>query len=152
VQQRRRQANASAIALGERLDRAVDGVAKARVLGGAADSMTRGLPAHAARLGYKAQEAPRRHLAIERRAFGQIAHAFLRAAAILRHIDVEDFRDAFVGFEVTGDHSHCGRLAGAVRPQETDDLSDVERETDAVHRGAPAKGFAQTIDLQQHVD
>ncbi len=70
----------------------------------------------------------------------------------MRDVDVEDFRDAFVGFEITRDHSHCCRLAGPVRTQKTNDFSDVECKTNAVYRNAPAKGFAQTIDLQQHVD
>src|SRR5690606_10420503 len=114
--------------------------------------MTGSLARHAARLSHEAQKAPWRHLTIERRAFRQVAHPLLRATPILRDVDIENFGGTVVGLQIPGDHPHRGRLAGPVGSQEADDLPDVERKANAIHGDAAAKSFAQTIDLQQHMD
>ncbi|TPW04414.1 MAG: hypothetical protein FD124_2626 [Alphaproteobacteria bacterium] len=115
------------------------------------DRMTRSVRRHAAGFRDEAQEGPRRHLAIERRALRQISHALLRAAAVLRDIDAEHLCEPVFRLQVAGDHAHGGGLAGAVGAEKTHHFTDIDGKADVVDGDPATKTFPQAFDLQQHV-
>ena len=56
---------------------------------------------------------------------------------------------AVVGRDLAGGHAEAGGLAGAVGPEQADDLAGVDLELDAVDDLAPAVDLHQPADFQQ---
>jgi hypothetical protein len=67
------------------------------------------------------------------------------------HIETFDQELAGAGRCATGDHSHGGGFAGAVRPQQAEGLTAGDGEVDVIDRVAPAVDFGETPGLDYRV-
>ena len=56
-----------------------------------------------------------------------------------------EFYFAFVGFDETGDHIEDRRLAGPVRPQQTDRLAASHRKAYVLHHHSAAIALAEAM-------
>jgi hypothetical protein len=134
VQDGLRQAHAALEALGQGVDGLVQHAAQRHAVDHRIDApapLGRLQPPHA---GHEVQEPPRRHVAVQRRAFRQVADGGLHRQRLTRerhaaHLDLARGR-----LQITGDHLHGGRLAGAVRPQKAHHLAAADAERQIVHR------------------
>ena len=81
-----------------------------------------------AHLGNPLQEAGDRHVVVERGGLREIADLAFGVLGVFNHGDPADFDTAGRGRKKAGDHAHRGGLAGAVGPEESEDLSLVHGE------------------------
>ena len=82
-----------------------------------------------------------RQFAVKREGLRHIAD--LLACLQVAGIDglAEQPGDAIAGGQETGQHFHGGRLAAAVRAEETENLAALDLEADAIHRREIAKAL-----------
>ena len=73
--------------------------------------------------GDEAEKGKGRHFRIGRRAFGQIADRFLCCDRLLGDVMAANRNDASVGRQITGDHLHRRRFAGAIGAQKPQDFA-----------------------------
>ncbi len=92
-----------------------------------------------------------RHLAVERRRLGQVADPSLHLHRAVEDVVPPHPRRAGVGRHVAGENPHRRRLAGAVRPEESEDLPLVHFEGDPLDRGPSAEGLGQVLDLDHGI-
>ena len=96
-----------------------------------------------------------RQFAKHARLLGQIAHAAVARPAIhrpARHVDVVENDLAGVGLDHAAGHAKAGGLAGAVGAEQSDDLSAIDLEIDAVDDAPPSVEFDQSVDFEhRHV-
>jgi len=89
--------------------------------------------AHASKFGRESQEAVDGHVRIAGSAFGQVADQFLGRDGFFGNVMVTDAYPTRGGREKPGDHAHGRRFAGAIGPEETEDLATADREGNSVH-------------------
>ena len=152
VQQRLRQPDPAAVALGESVDRLFQYVCERQPVGRlvtAPGHLGAGVAAHP---GDEIEEAFRGHVAVGGSAFRQVAQVGLGAQRVAPDVGAADERGARRRRQEAGDHLHRRRLAGAVRPQEPQHLAPRDGEGDAVDRGegAEATGEAACFDHRFH--
>ena len=82
----------------------------------------------------KSRNSRDRHLAVARRAFGQIADAGLGRDGRSLDVVAADADLAGGGRDEARDHAHGGGFAGAVRAEEAEHLAGRHRERQVVHR------------------
>ena len=83
---------------------------------------------------YEIQILSDRHFKIEGRLLGQIAYLALSRYRILQNVDAVYLGFARRARQISGQNAHRCGFSRAVRPEETDDLSLLNGETDIVHR------------------
>ena len=98
--------------------------------------------------GHEVQEFRRRHVFVERRAFGQVAEGRLRLPAVGDDGLAIDQRIARIRLQHTGDHPHGRGLARAIGPQKAEHRAFLEREGYALHGALGAKAFFQTANVE----
>ena len=81
----------------------------------------------------KIQILPHRHVQIERGLLGQIPDAGFRLVGLFEDVVSIDFDRALAGGQVAGEDVHGRGLAGAVRPQEAEDLPFFHLKADMVY-------------------
>jgi hypothetical protein len=74
------------------------------------------------------------HLAVQRRALRQVADLGLGRERVGDDVDALDVGVALVGLEVAGEDLHQRRLAGAVGPEQADDLTLLDRKRHVTER------------------
>ena len=89
------------------------------------------------------EEAVRRHLAVTRRAFRQIAQHALGGDRVVHDIVPAHAGATGCRREEPGDHLHGGGFAGAVRAEEAEHAAWFEFETDAIDGGQLAVALGQ---------
>ena len=67
---------------------------------------------------------------------------------LTRHVMPREENAAVVGPVVAGDHVEEGRLAGAVRPDDPEDLARRHREAHVRHSGESAEALGHALELQ----
>jgi hypothetical protein len=143
VQDRRGQAHAAAEALRQRLDGLLPHAVERQALAHEAEPLLARVATQAAQVGDEPEEARGRHLAVARRALGQVAQAPARGERVGLHVVAADARGALGRHEEARDHAHRGGLAGAVGPEEAEHLAGLDLEADAVHGRERSVAFAQ---------
>jgi len=129
MKQRLGEADALLVALGERFD----ALAADRIEVGEGDraidlgSAFRG-GAEAPGLGDEAEEFLHGHLAVGWCALREVTDAALHRHRVLRHVVSIDERGTGGGPQESRDHLHGRRLAGAIGPEEAEDVAAVDRE------------------------
>src|SRR5262249_55908778 len=98
-------------------------------------------------LGGKAQVGHYRHVGVEWRGLGQVPDPAANLGRLLEDVEATHANGAGGGGEKAGDHSQRGGLAGAVRSEESEDLSRGRREGDVLDRREVAVPFAQVRDF-----
>ena len=88
-------------------------------------------------------------LAIQRDAFGQVADAPADLERVAQDVEAGDAHRAGTRRQVPGEDPHRGRLAGAVGPEETDDLPLRDLEGNVVERAQGAEGPREVGDGDQ---
>ena len=83
------------------------------------------------------QEGGDLHLGVQRWILGQIPDTPLDVEWRLRDVQTGDQHPSFGGRHEPGDDPHGGRLPGAVRPQEPEDLSLRDAEAEIRYRQCP---------------
>jgi hypothetical protein len=68
------------------------------------------------------------HVVVERWVLGEVADALADLGRLLEHVESRDAHRALGGRQEAGDDAHGGRLPGAVRAEETEDLPGHRRE------------------------
>ncbi len=110
-----------------------------------------GLAVHAQQLHHAQQVLLHGELAEDARLLGQVAHAAFAGAAIhgpAGDVHVVEDDAAGVGLDHAAGHAEAGRLAGAVGPQQADDLALIDAEIDAVDDAPRAVVFHQSLDFK----
>ena len=98
-----------------------------------------------------AQVVERRHVVVEADGVGQIADQALDLERLARRI-VAEHADGAGGHLGQAQHHQNGRgLAGAVRPEQAEDLAAPDRERDVVHGRDAAVALGQTLRLDDGV-
>ncbi len=87
-----------------------------------------------------------RQLRVHRRGLEADADAWLERVGVLRDVDAEDDRLAGVGRAQALEDLDRGRLAGAVRPEQAEDLAGADLEIDAVDGGDVGVALDQAAD------
>src|SRR5580765_3020969 len=86
-------------------------------------------------------------LAVERKCLGHVADPATGLQVARIHWTPEQPGSALGGGEKAGEHLHGGRLAGAIRAEETEDLAALDGEADVVHRDEGAKALGERLRL-----
>ncbi len=63
----------------------------------------------------------------------------------MRHLVAEHFDGTCFGYQLTGKHLDCGRLACAVRAEDAQNLTGVNVEADVVHGPGASVGERETL-------
>ena len=95
----------------------------------------------------KSRYSATRHVGIERRRFRQVAGAPLGFDRLIEDVEPGDDRLALGRRHVAGQDAHRRRLAGAVRPEEAEDLAALDAEADVVDGGDAAVAFREVLNL-----
>jgi hypothetical protein len=95
-----------------------------------------------------AEEGMGRHVGIERRAFGQVADAAFRFDRFFLDIVPAHDRGAGRRGQEAGHHLHGGRLARAVRTEESEHLPLGDGERDVVHGQDRAESLGQRLNFE----
>jgi hypothetical protein len=146
VQNRGREADALAEALGQLADRAVEHGLEAR---GRDRVVDRRLARRARQLSQPSHEVQvfrDQHLRVERVVLGEVPKAALGIAASLLERHAVEPNGPGVGLEELGDHPHGGGLPGAVRPEEADHLPAIHLEGQLVHGRDAAEPFGHPVE------
>src|SRR6516164_4426193 len=123
MNERVRQPDTLAVALRERADQPAAHLTNAATVQTVVNSLLPGLARNRFQLRAIAQVLLDAHLRVERNTLGQIADVSAHVHRLCHHIEPGDLRDPTGRGQVSGKDSHRRRLAGAVGPQETDDLA-----------------------------
>ena len=91
----------------------------------------------------QAQVVARRELVVEREILRHQSDSSLHGIGIAAEPHAVDRDCAVIGCDQSGNHRHRRRLAGAVGPQQTDELSAFDIERDAAHGGDRSKRFVK---------
>ena len=146
VQQGLSEADTALEPLGERLDRLVQDGSDA----GPLDDVPDCPPAHRseqpANVGDEPEVGGGRDVAVGRRTLRQVAEAALRGDGVDGDVDAADLDASGTRGKEPRDHPHRGRLAGAVRSENTEHLAPVHGERDTVHGEKVAEPPAQALD------
>jgi hypothetical protein len=146
-----RDAYALAVAVRETADEVVMLVARRRLELGVGHSLVRLRGRNAAQLRHEAEITPHRHLAIEGRRVGQESDAAPHRVRILGDVDAVDGHDAGSRQQDAAQHLEGRALAGAVQPQEADDLAPRDAEVEVRDRGVLAVVLGQTFDFDHSI-
>src|SRR5258708_12807069 len=82
--------------------------------------------------------------------FGQIADLFFSFQGALFYRNATDYGLAAILSEIAGDDLHSGGFAGAVRPQESHDLTFIYRERNSIYRLLFAVDFYKPLYFNGH--
>ena len=132
VQERLGQADPALEALGQGVDRPVEHAVEMCRLDGMGDALGALGAVEAAHGGDEFEKAGRGHVGIGRRALGQIADVLLGLDRLVDHVEAADLGAAAGRRQVAGDDLHGRRLAGAVGPEEAQDLAALDGKAHAV--------------------
>ncbi len=127
----------------QRLDRLLEHAVQMQALDHVLEALRAARTRQAAHVGNEIEELARRHFAVARRAFGQIAEYALGRERLVHHIVAADAGAAGSRREEAGDHFHRRRFAGAVRAEEAEHLPGFHLEGDAVDGGEVAVALGQ---------
>ena len=83
--------------------------------------------------GHEGQKLFHVHVEVERIVLGQVTHALAHLHGVVHHVETTHLRLARTRRDVTGQHFHGGRFAGAVRTEKTHHFARFNRERYAVH-------------------
>ena len=133
VQNRLREADATFEAFRKRLDRLIQDTLEDNLFDHFIDTALAFDAIEPPDFGNKIQKPPRRHVAIGRRAFGQVSNAFLDRNRIVGNTKTAYLGETAGGFKKSCDHLHRRRFSGAVRPQESKHLTLSDVQADAIH-------------------
>ena len=147
VDERLRQADPLPVALRELAAVAVGHVVDVGALHHRRDALAPLLRRHALDAGDEVEVLAHRHVRVERRRFRQVAGAALGFDRVREDVEPGHRRLAFGRRHVAGQDPHRGGLAGAVRPEEAEDLAPLDTKTDVVHGRDPAVAFGDVLDL-----
>ena len=100
-----------------------------------------------AQTAYKAQVIPHGHFIIQRRLFGQIADAPLAVAGMGQHVHAVHQHLPGGGRIIAGEHIQCCGFAGAVLPQQPDDLSGRSGKGKLLHCRHRSEPFGHLLQL-----
>ena len=96
--------------------------------------------------GNKLQELTHIHVVVERVGLGEVADNLMQFLGIFPDVETADSDIALRGRDQSGDDLHHGGLAGAVRPQKTDNLSFFRFKTDLVEGVLLPKNLGDVVD------
>ena len=149
VYERLREAGAVLVPLGERVYRLVQHVFEEAQLDCAIHRPAARVAAQAAELGREMKEAVHGHVGITGRVLRQIADQALRGNRVLEHIVAADGDRAGGRGNEADHHAHGGRLAGAVRAEESQDFAAFHRERHIVDGDLGAERLGEVLNLDQ---
>lgn len=145
VEDGRRETHATTEALGKRVQRLAAHAAQLQPLGGEREALLPVRSREAAHVGNEAEEVRDLHLAIARRAFGQVTEGATRRQPMGDDVMAGHAHAARVGSEEAGDHLHRRRLACAIRPQEGHDLARLHGEPEVLDGRQRREALGQSI-------
>jgi hypothetical protein len=87
------------------------------------------------------------HVGVEGRRFRQVTGSTLRFDRLVEHVEAGDDGLAGCGRHVPRQDPHRRGLAGAIGPEESQDLASLHAEADVVHGGYRAVPFAEVLNL-----
>ena len=102
---------------------------------------------HALHLRHEIQILFDGHVGIEGRCFRQVARSAFGFDRLIEHIEPGDHGLALRSGHVARQDAHRGRLAGAVRTQEPENLAALDAEADVVDGRDPAVLFREVLNL-----
>ena len=140
-QDRLGQADPAAKALRQGLDRPVEDTLQPEALDRLADASLPVGRRQAVQVGDEAEQGLGRHIAVGRRALGQVAEAPLDLERLAADVEAADRGAAGGRWQIAGDHPHRRRLPGAVGPQKAQHLAAGKREAHPFDRGNRSKSF-----------
>src|SRR5690348_14250413 len=98
------------------------------------------------------EHPPPRDLAVQSEVARQVAGAAADLERAGRDVAAEDVCPAAGGADQPQEHAHGGRLAGAVRPQEPEDLARLDVELQVEHATSLAEVLGESADLDDAGD
>ncbi len=93
------------------------------------------------------EEGLDRHVGVEGGRLGEVADLRLGLDLVFLDVGAADADAALRRGEVSGDHPHRGRFAGAVGTEESEDLALLDGEGDSVDRHLGAEVFVEIFDF-----
>src|SRR5262249_23957673 len=146
------QAEALAIALGQRADEPATDLADAAALETVVDALLPLLAVHALQLGPVGQVLLDAHFGIQRHALRQVADVAAHFHRLRHDVVVGDPGDAARRRQVAGEDAQSRRLAGAIGTQKADDLAPGDLKADVINgqNGAEILGDVLNLDHRTH--
>ena len=149
VDERLREAHPLAVAAAQLPDDALpglpEGAALDRALDGRPDPALRDSPEPRREL----EEGGDLHFRVERRVLGQIPDPAPDLERGLRDVQAADQHPSFARRHEAGDDPHGGRLPGAVRSQEAEDLTLRDAEAEVCNRERPPVALGDAVHLNE---
>ena len=100
-----------------------------------------------ANFGGKSKESLNVHIRIGWCVFGEIAdHGFCHLGLSYNTVTAYG-RVTAIRRDIAGDHSHCGRFAGAIGAKEAQDFAFFDLETKVIHGHVGAEGFSEILNF-----
>ena len=87
------------------------------------------------------------HVEVQRIVFRHVTNPAAHLVGLGEHVEARHPRGAVRGRQVARQDAHGGALPGAIRAEETDNLTPLHGEVDAVHRRVASITLGQILDL-----